>query len=166
MGTNQSVNTVALEFYEEKFNSILSDYDLSEKQIRFTSLPSEAMLSCEIDKTRHPVVILSGGEPVGFFVLHGWEGVKTYSDNRSAILVRAYSINVKFQGKGIAKKSLFILDSFVKSNFPGSNEIILAVNHQNTVAQHLYKVSGFIDKGIRVMGRMGEQYIYHKELQI
>ena len=152
MGTNQSVNTVALEFYEEKFNSILSDYDLSEKQIRFTSLPSEAMLS--------------GGEPVGFFVLHGWEGVKTYSDNRSAILVRAYSINVKFQGKGIAKKSLFILDSFVKSNFPGSNEIILAVNHQNTVAQHLYKVSGFIDKGIRVMGRMGEQYIYHKELQI
>lgn len=164
MGTNQSVNTVALAFYEEKYKSILSDYDLSEEQIRFTSLPSEAIIACEIDTTRYPVVILANGEPAGFFVLHGWEGVKVYSDNRNAILLRAYSVNAKSQGKGIAKKSIFILDSFVKSNFPNCNEIILAVNHQNTVAQHLYKVSGFVDKGIRVMGRMGEQYVFHKEL--
>lgn len=164
METNHSVDTVALEFYEEKYKSILSDYDLSEEQIRFTSLPSEALIACEIDKTRYPIVILSNGEPAGFFVLHGWEGVKSYSDNRNAILIRAYSINAKFQGKGIAKNSLSKLDILVKSHFPTSNEIILAVNHQNTVAQHLYKVSGFVDKGIRVIGRMGEQFIYHKEL--
>lgn len=164
MGRNQIIYTVTLEFYEEKYKSILRDYDLSEEQIRFTSLPSEALTACEIDKTRYPIVILSNGEPAGFFVLHGWEGVKTYSENRNAILVRAYSINTKFQGRGIAKNSLSKLDTFVKCNFPTSNEIILAVNHQNTVAQHLYKVSGFVDKGLRVMGRMGEQYIYHKEL--
>ncbi|MEQ2528326.1 GNAT family N-acetyltransferase [Robertmurraya yapensis] len=162
MEKNQSVNTVTLDFYSGKYESILSDYDLAEEQIRFTSLPSQAILACEIDKTRYPIVILSNGKPAGFFVLHGWEGVKAYSDNRDAILLRAYSINSKFQGKGIAKRSLSILDSFIKSHFPTSNEIILAVNHQNTVAQHLYKVSGFVDKGIRVMGRIGEQYILHK----
>ncbi|MCH1627387.1 hypothetical protein MJG50_18790 [Fredinandcohnia sp. SECRCQ15] len=97
-------------------------------------------------------------------MLHGWDEVKEYSDNKDAILIRAYSINYTFQGKGIAIKSLSILDSFVKKHFPTKNEMILAVNQSNTIAQHVYLQVGFIDKGIRVMGRNGELFIFHKEL--
>lgn len=50
----------------------------------------------------------------------------------------------------------------VKGNFPFSDEIILAVNKENTAAQHVYKKAGFIDKGLRAVGKIGEQLILHK----
>ena len=160
----QSKDTITLDFYREEYKSKLSDYHLSEEQSRYASIPLKAILECEKDSTRHPIVILYYGEPAGFFVLHGWVGVKAYSDNQDAILIRGYSVNSTFQGKGIAKESLLVLDSFVKRNFPSKKEIILAVNHKNIVAQHVYKRGGFIDKGIRVMGRKGELLIFHKDL--
>jgi RimJ/RimL family protein N-acetyltransferase len=163
---NQSKNTVSLDFYKEEYKSKLSDYHLSEEQTRYASLPLNAILKCEKDKTRNPIVILYNGEPAGFFVLHGWEGVMAYSDNKDAILIRGYSVHSTFQGKGIARESLLVLESFVKKHFPSKKEIILAVNHKNTVAQHVYMRGGFIDKGIRVMGRKGELLIFHKELII
>ncbi|GIN87894.1 hypothetical protein J6TS2_42800 [Heyndrickxia sporothermodurans] len=57
-----------------------------------------------------------------------------------------------------------VLDSFVKKEFPSKKEIILAVNHKNKIAQHVYKKGGSVDKGIRVIGRKEELFILHKEL--
>lgn len=158
------MTTVTLDFYKEKYKAKLTDYHLSEEQSKYASEPLKAILKCEEDKTRYPIVILYNREPAGFFVLQGWEGVKAYSDNKEAILIRSFSVNNTFQGKGIAKKSLIILDSFLKKHFPSKNEIILAVNHKNIIAQHVYKSVGFIDKGERVMGSKGELFIFHKEL--
>ncbi|MGY3715793.1 GNAT family N-acetyltransferase [Sutcliffiella cohnii] len=160
----QTTLNVKLDFYKEEYRPNLVDYHLSGEQSNYASDPLPALLKCEEDNTRHPVVILYNGEPAGFFILHGWEGVKEYSDNKDAILLRSYSVNPKFQGNGIAKQSLQVLDSFVKRNFPEVNEIILSVNYMNIVAQHVYKMAGFIDKGGRVMGRKGELFILHKTL--
>ncbi|WP_026907069.1 GNAT family N-acetyltransferase [Paucisalibacillus globulus] len=161
--STQSI-AVSLDFYKDEYRAKLSNYHLSEEQSRYASVPLKSILKCEEDNTRYPVVILYNGTPVGFFVLHGWEGVKDYSDNKDAILIRGYSVNSEFQGKGIAKESLLVLDSFVKKEFPNKKEIILAVNHKNKIAQHVYKKGGFEDKGIRVMGRKGELFILHKDL--
>lgn len=155
---------ITLDFYKEEYKAKLSDYHLSDEQSRYARVPLKALQKCEEDETRHPIVILYNGEPAGFFVLHGWEGVRTYSNNRDAILIRGYSINSKYQGKSIAKKSLLELNFFVKRNFPNANEIILAVNHKNTAAQHVYMKSGFIDKGKKVMGIKGELLIFHKAI--
>lgn len=157
------IHTVTLDFYRPEHKSKL-DYRLSEVQLAYTSLPLDAIKKCEEETGRIPIVIFFNGEPAGFFVLHGWGGVKVYSENKRNILVRGYSINPHFQGKGIAKASLSALDSFVQTHFPDKNEIILAVNHGNKAAQHVYKKGGFVDKGKRVMGRKGEQFILHKEL--
>ncbi|WP_100009821.1 GNAT family N-acetyltransferase [Lentibacillus sediminis] len=159
----KALHTATLEFYHPEHKPNLN-YRLSEEQMAYTSLPLDAIKKCEEEAGRIPVVILSDDEPAGFFVLHGWEGVKVYSENKRAILVRGYSINPIFQGKGIAKSSLSALDSFVQTHFPDKNEIILAVNHGNKAAQYVYKKGGFVDKGKRVMGRKGEQFILHKEL--
>ncbi|MGP4108620.1 GNAT family N-acetyltransferase [Virgibacillus sp. L01] len=160
----QSKGTVSLDFYKEEYKSKLSHYHLSKEQIRYAPLPLNAILKCENDNTRYPIVILCNGVPAGFLVLHGWEGVKAYSNNKDAILIRGYSVDTTFQGKGIGKKSLLLLDSFVKKQFPSKREIILAVNHKNTVAQYVYKKGGYIDSGVRVMGRKGELFILHKDL--
>jgi RimJ/RimL family protein N-acetyltransferase len=159
-----STETVVLDFYNEKYRSYFEDYYLTEEQARFTAHPFEALIACEKDPTRVPVIIFYGGIPAGFFVLHGWEGVKEYWDNKQAILLRGYSINTSFQGRGIAQKSMALLPEFVKTHFPERNEIILSVNHENALAQHVYKKSGFVDNGVRTMGRKGELYIYHQVL--
>ena len=156
-----SKETVSLEFYIPQFKNALLKYDLLEEQRRFTAFPEDAIEKCKEDPERHPVVILYDNQPAGFFVLHGRSGVMDYSDNQNAMLLRAYSINLSFQGKGIASKSILLLKHFVKEHFTQVDEIILAVNHSNIMAQNVYKKGGFIDLGKRAMGREGEMYIYH-----
>lgn len=156
---------VSLVFYKPEYKEMLSRYSLSKEQQRYTALPLDALQKCESESERHPIVILYGNQPAGFFVLHGWEGVKEFSENKNALLLRAYSINAGFQGKGIASESIRLLPSFVKEFFPHADEIILAVNHGNLIAQNVYKKGGIVDKGIRALGREGEMYIYHMGVQ-
>ncbi|MGG1675507.1 GNAT family N-acetyltransferase [Neobacillus sp. NRS-1170] len=150
-----------LEFYQPKYLHLFEEYYLSEEQSRFTAQPIDAIRACENDQERIPILILYEDKIAGFFVLHGWNGAKDYSNNKQALLLRAYSVDSSFQGKGIAQKSLELLPAFVKEHFPGKNEIILAVNQINTIAQHVYKKCGFVDEGIRAMGRQGPMYILH-----
>jgi RimJ/RimL family protein N-acetyltransferase len=157
-------DVVTLTFFESKYIPLLEGYHLHEEQKRYTAMPLDALKSCELEADRHPVAILYGSQLAGFFVLHGWEGVRAYSDNKDAILLRAYSVSSSFQGKGIGWNSISMLTDFVKEHFPHKQEIILGVNHANIIAQRLYLNAGFIDKGIRVIGRQGEMLILHKEL--
>jgi len=157
-------NTISLQFYNEKYDDQLKNYFLADEHLRFTGLPIDNIEKCVVEADRHAILILSNNDVAGFFVLHGWDGVRQYSDNKNAILLRAYSVDTNFQGKGIAKHSLNLLPSFVKANFPERDEIILGVNHKNTAAQHVYLKSGFIDSGKRVMGRKGELFIMHMDL--
>lgn len=142
----------------------MKNYFIPEDQQKYTAHPLDAIMQCEEDRTRFPIVIFYNGLPAGFFVLHGWNGVKEYHDNQKALLIRAYSIQSTFQGKGIAQKSLSLLPDFVKKFFPEVNEIVLAVNHKNTLAQHVYKKGGFTDKGIRAMGSKGQLFIMHMDI--
>jgi len=155
---------ISLEFFKPEYTALLGNYHLQEEQKKYTALPLDALKKCEMDRERHPVVILYGKELAGFFVLHGWDGAKEFSDNKDAILLRAYSVNEAFQGKGIANNSMSLLPFFVREHFPSKNEIILAVNHANEIAQKVYFNGGFIDKGTRVMGREGEMFILHLAL--
>jgi RimJ/RimL family protein N-acetyltransferase len=156
--------TVSLQFYSPEYKGLLENYCLLNEQKKYTAFPLDALQKCETEPDRHPVLILYGDHPAGFFVLHGWEGVKEYSDNEHGILLRAYSVNSAFQGNGIATDSMRLLPLFIKENFQQKNEIILAVNNSNLIAQNVYKKGGFIDKGIRAMGREGEMLILHLDV--
>ncbi|NLP52588.1 GNAT family N-acetyltransferase [Bacillus sp. RO1] len=151
---------VILEGYRPKHLEELLKYELTESQLTFTSHPKVALLTCETDKGRHPVVILEKVKTAGFFVLYQGEELPSYTDNPNAILLRAYSVAVPFQGRGIAGKSLELLPEYVERNFPRVDEVVLAVNVRNEAAQRVYLRAGFKDSGRRVMGRMGEQYVY------
>lgn len=151
---------VKLEGYRPEHFEELINYELTESQLTFTSHPKDALLACEKDKGRHPIVILEKGQPAGFLVLYQGEELPSYTDNPNAILLRAYSVAVPFQGKGIAGKSLELLTDYVEGNFPHVDEVVLAVNVRNQAAQRVYLRAGFEDSGRRVIGRMGEQYVY------
>jgi len=148
---------LSLQKYTDSHQRALAAFQLPEEQAKFTALPLEAL---EANEGRHPVVIIYGENPVGFFVLHNSGRVKDYTDNPGAMLLTALSINHVEQGKGYAKKAMILLKDFVAQHFSDYHEVVLAVNHKNIPAQKLYKKAGFQDTGRRREGELGEQYIY------
>lgn len=146
-------------FYDERFKQEIDQYQLNEEQLRYTGDPKDCIKLSNEDSERHSILAMENDQLVTFFVLHKNEGVKPYSDNDYAILIRAFSTDFRQQGKGYAKKALMQLPAFVRDNFTEINELVLAVNLGNEAAQGLYKKCGFIDEGVRRMGKKGELII-------
>ncbi|UED82405.1 GNAT family N-acetyltransferase [Lysinibacillus sp. CD3-6] len=153
-----------LYIFEDNFMQLIEQYQLTEEQLKFTGTPQKCLELAKADANRHSILAIDEGKLVVFFVLHRNEGVKPYSNNENAILIRAFSTDNRYQGKGYAKKALMLLPEFVKEHFSGINEIVLAVNVKNEAAQGLYKKCGYIDKGERVMGIKGELIVMSYEL--
>lgn len=150
-------------FFNETYQPFIDRYQLVESQLRFTNHPQAAVKLASAIRT--PILVLVEGKLVTYFDLHREEGVAPYSDNPHAILLRAFSTDVLEQGKGYAKQALQQLPGFVKKHFPTINEIVLAVNTENVVAQGLYKKCGFINYGERREGRMGEMIVMSYALE-
>ncbi|PES68040.1 GNAT family N-acetyltransferase [Bacillus cereus] len=145
--------------YEERFKEQVENYKLSEEQLQFTGTPKKCIELAIADIDRHSILFLVNDELVTFFVLHENEGVKSYSENPKAMLLRAFSTDYYYQGKGYAKQSLLFLPDFIRKEYPHINEIVLAVNIKNISAQSLYKKCGFIDEGVRKIGKKGQLII-------
>lgn len=143
-----------LQAFNQSYQRLIDDYQLVESQLKYTGHPHECVKLAS--NSRVPILAIVEGKLVTYFDLHQQEGVAPYSDNRHAILVRAFSTEVNEQGKGYAKQALQLLPEYVQKNFPHINEIVLAVNVANTAAQHLYKKCGFKDYGVRREGSKGE----------
>lgn len=150
---------VRLDFFQDKYLADLTYYHLSTDQLMYTAHPKEALAKEAFEARRHGIVILFQHHVAGFFVLEDGESLKMYSDNQQALLLCSYSIAYKMQGRGIAKQSLLQLPAFLNCHFPKKNEVVLGVNHQNMIAQHVYQQCGFVDSGKRIIGKKGEQYV-------
>ncbi|AJH21232.1 GNAT family N-acetyltransferase [Bacillus mycoides] len=143
--------------YKEQYKEIIQSFTLPSEQVQFTANPGELL-----EKAKNVVVILDyNGVPVGVFILQTGDRVQEFTENKDAILLTSFSINHNKQNKGYAKKSLALLQEFVKYYYPVKNEVILAVNEKNIPAQKLYEKVGFQDKGFRRMGPIGQQFILH-----
>ncbi|KOS68406.1 GNAT family acetyltransferase [Lysinibacillus contaminans] len=153
-----------LKFYEYSYNHLVEQYQIMEEQLRYTYSPKDSIVLVNKDADRHAILALENEMLVSFFVLHQREGVKPYSSNNQAILIRSFSTDFYHQGKGYVKKALQLLPAFVQMHFTDINELVLAVNIQNTAAQALYKTCGFIDEGVRSMGNKGELIIMSANL--
>lgn len=158
-------DTMRLKFYDETDYLFIEQYTLLEEQLRFTMSPKSSIELAKSDTSRHPVLAMKEEKLVTFFVLHEKEGVKPYSENDRAILIRAFSTDVHEQGKGYAKEALQLLPAFVQQHFPIMNELVLGVNFPNIAAQRLYKKCGFLDKGVRAKGINDELKVMHYYLQ-
>lgn len=158
----EDIMDVTLSFYKPEHADGLNGFVLSEEDKMFSALPKDVLPQALVIRDRYPTVILKEDSPVGFFILHtSKETIAPYSNNVSAILLSALSLHAPQQGKGYAKQAMLQLPAFVANYFPWCDEIVLAVNHRNHRAQNLYRSSGFIDKGRRRIGPIGEQHILH-----
>lgn len=160
---------MTLKFYEDKAHSLVEQYTITEEQLRYTKSPKASIELAKEDDSRHAVLALDGDKLVTFFVLHEKEGVKPYSSNEQALLIRSFSTDYHEQGKGYAKAALQLLPDFVRQHFPLINELVLGVNIPNISAQALYIKCGFVDEGKQAIG-FGEELkvmsYYMKDVEI
>ncbi|BCG57922.1 GNAT family N-acetyltransferase [Paenibacillus sp. URB8-2] len=148
--------TVRLTEYEDEFKESLLAFFLPKEQEEFTGMPADTLEPALQDVNRHPTVVVDGDTAVGFFVLHGWEGIdNVYSGGSRAMLFRAFLIDYASQRKGYAKAALELLPSYICARYPGTDEIVLSVNEENIPAERLYLAAGFQDNGLRRMGPKG-----------
>jgi len=146
-------------FYVEGFKKVIEQYQITEEQLKFTGSPIESMKLVNEDPNRFAILAIEEGKLVTYFNLHKDDGVKPFSTHPNAILLRTFSTDFRYQGKGYAKQALKLLPSFIKQHFSNINEIVLAVNVRNEAAQALYKKCNFVDEGERRMGEKGELII-------
>ena len=162
---NLQTENIQLIPYDETYKEIIEAFVLPTEQIQFTAKPSDLLEKAKKDTTRNVVVILANRTPVGVFALQTGVRVAEYTDNPNALLLVAFSINYEKQAKGYAKKGLALLHDFVASYFPDKNEIVLAVNERNILAQRLYLKVGFEDRGRRRMGPIGRQLVLYLSIE-
>lgn len=156
---------ITFEKYKESYFEALK-YTLNEEQASFTSdidyCVNERKDTKSIDK--QIVVIVYENQPVGFFVMDFGNDKYTMTENPTAVLLRSFSVNPSYQGRGIGGASVLYLADFVKSNFPQVEEIVLAVNLKNTTAYDLYIKSEFVDEGKIIEGRKGFQHVLTRKI--
>ncbi|GAA0134331.1 GNAT family N-acetyltransferase [Paenibacillus sp. YSY-4.3] len=157
-------NKVSLRLYLPSDKVPLERFELPEEQVLFSALPKDVLDEANRDEYQYPVVITYEEIPAGFFILHEGPDIEEFTVNPDAMLLRSFSIDYRYQGQGLAKTAMLQLPEFMKSRFPGHNEVALAVNKRNKVAQAVYMAAGFQDKGKLIEGPIGPQHIYHLAL--
>ena len=126
--------------------------------------PMDALTESLHETEKHPILILKGRELIGFFILQLGVGVSTFTDNPKAILFRAHSIDLNYQGEGYAKKSLELLPDYVRYHYPMINEIVLSVSIDNISSQMLYIQSGFSNTQQRINIGDSIEFVLAKKL--
>ncbi|GAB6988260.1 GNAT family N-acetyltransferase [Paenibacillus pini] len=155
---------IELRPYEDSDRIVLETFKLQDDQTSFVALPKQILQISIEDPCRFPAVIVTAKTIVGFFVLHHGHGILEFSDNPRALLLRGLSINQFHQGKGYGGKAMQLLPNWARDIFPNFEEMVLAVNADNTSAKKLYEKTGFEFKGITRMGPNGLQYMMHHPL--
>src|SRR4051812_22359503 len=130
-------------------------------QERFGGRLPETLPAAEADPEREPVAILADGEPVGFFVLHRGPAAGELAPEPRDVLLRAFLVDARAQGRGIATRALAALPDFVAERLAGVHRIGLGVNVRNPVAIRTYERAGFADSGaLHHGGQAGPQHVF------
>jgi RimJ/RimL family protein N-acetyltransferase len=151
--------------FEEKDRSAVINYSLPEEQAIYTSFPINVIEESKSDRFIQPYVIYFNRVLMGFFALNAKAG-NVYTSNENAIVLRSFSIDSRFQRKGLALETFSMLPEILKKRYPDKNEMILTFHYTNIPARNLYKKAGFIDRGLRYEGEHGEEWIFHYGLLI
>ncbi|WP_052131509.1 GNAT family N-acetyltransferase [Planococcus sp. CAU13] len=151
-----SKKEISLTLYNPK---ISVQYELPSEQLEFSGMPQDIIDRDKGNPLKHFVIIHAGREVAGFLELDESDDRKKYSNNPNALLLRGFSVNPKYQGRGIATGSIYALPQFMQKNFPGFDEVVLGVNARNKAAKRIFEKAGFEDTGRRYMRTNGEQIV-------
>ena len=129
---------------------------LPEQEV-FSGRAQETLPVAEAEPRRHPYAVVEAGQPVGFFVL---DETPSEADPRADLLLRAFFVDRRAQGRGVATAAVRALEALVRSEFPRTRRVVLTVNQRNQAARAVYLRGGFVDAGeLYLGGSAGPQHV-------
>ncbi|UBH12935.1 GNAT family N-acetyltransferase [Macrococcus armenti] len=151
--------------YKADYREALEQFELTERQMIYSSLPKEVLDEGLMDPNRRPCVVLNhDDEVVGFFVLHQHYQHDGYDTPINAVYVRSLSINNKLQGHGYGTEIMMNIPEFVQSVFPDFDHLFLVVDAENQAAWNLYERAGFLHLATNPEGPIGKERLYYLDL--
>ena len=128
-----------------------------------------ADLLADVDRCpgAEPMVICSGATPVGYYRVdpHA-RSVAGRDFNLPSRGLRAFFLDARWQGRGLASSALVALIADLTERHPQTLQLVLTVNVCNHVAVGLYLRGGFRDSGeLYQGGKAGPQHLLLCRLQ-
>lgn len=152
-------------YISSHFSSL--SYRLDEQQAQFTTSIDDCVNQRKDleDSDKSIVVIQLGVTPIGFFILDKGVDRLQLTKNLKSLLIRSYSINPEYQGRGYGKKVMELVADYVIRYYDSVEELVLSVNLENEHAYQIYLKSGFEDTGRKITGIRGAQYVLSRLLK-
>lgn len=142
---------------------IVSEIDVAPEQLKFSGSVSEAFEADEDDVDFH--AIFHDGQAVGFFKIDRHYCQTITLAGPGDLGLRAFLIDVKAQGKGIATSAVRALRPYLRKTYPGAPAVMLTVNKVNPAAIACYLKGGFVDTGQTwLKGEAGPQHVMRMAL--
>lgn len=156
---------ILLSPYQPKHQAALSNLQLPADQEAFTALPELLLPDVLADPDSLAVTILEDDLPIGLFALSIGKNRDKYLDtpNPQAVAIRALSLDLNTQGRGVGTQAMKLVPDFVRQHFPQAKCIILVVNQRNPRAKRVYEKAGFTVISER-QGQIGPQWIMSLDL--
>lgn len=158
-------DNITIKPFEEKMRATLAEFQLSERQQIYSSLPLEVLDEAINDSNRRPSVVINDQEEiVGFFVLHKYYQHEGYDTPENVVYIRSLSINERYQGNGYGTTIMMNLPDYVQFVFPDFDHLFLVVDAENEAAWNLYERAGFMHTATKEEGPLGKERLYYLDL--
>lgn len=165
MTIKKQFENIIIQEFEEKYRQDVMNFELSERQQIYSSLPKTVLEEALNDDNRIAnIAINEEGDVVGFFVLHQHYQHEGYDTPENVVYVRSLSINEKFQGHGYGTTMMMYLPQYVQALFPDFNHLYLVVDAENKGAWNVYERAGFMHAATKEEGPIGKERLYYLDL--
>ena len=165
MTIKKQFENITIQEFEEKYRQDVVNFELSERQQIYSSLPKSVLDDALTDENRVAnIAINEYGDVVGFFVLHQYYQHEGYDTPENVVYVRSLSINEKFQGNGYGTTMMMYLPQYVQDLFPDFNHLYLVVDAENKGAWNVYERAGFMHTATKEEGPICKERLYYLDL--
>lgn len=165
MVIKKQFKNITVQPFEEQYRTKLYDFELSERQQIYSSLPKTVLDDAIKDEDRIANIVLNEqNKVIGFFVLHQYYQHEGYDTPKKVVYVRSLSINEKYQGNGYGTKIMMFLPQYVQYLFPEFNHLYLVVDAENKGAWNVYERAGFMHTATKEEGPIGKERLYYLDL--
>lgn len=165
MVIKQQYDNITIQVFEERYRQHVLDFELSERQQVYSSLPKTVLQEALEDENRVAnIAINEQGDVVGFFILHRYYQHEGYDTPENVVYVRSLSINEKYQGRGYGTTMMMHIPQYVQLLFPDFNHLYLVVDTENQSAWNVYERAGFIHTATKEEGPIGKERLYYLDL--
>ncbi|WP_227271619.1 GNAT family N-acetyltransferase [Roseobacter weihaiensis] len=132
---------------------------VSENQVEFGGTFSESLDGDLADnsETVQGYCFLRDGEPIGIVTLKRPPSTADWVP-ANAVSLHGFKIDMRWQGQGLGGKAFGLAVQAAALRWPEAEQLVLAVDADNTTALAVYRSFGMTDSGPVYAGRIGQEH--------